>query len=125
MKKPFAQEAELNEKMARLAELNSLLNMDERDGSDTLGLDEETDVEAAEQGFQAASYAGKVFDVSSREALQDIASDAQAHAVRYADRALSDPSHRDSVIDKLHAKQEKVAETEKKHVPAKKHEQSL
>ena len=99
--------------------------MDERDGSDTLGLDEETDVEAAEQGFQAASYAGKVFDVSSREALQDIASDAQAHAVRYADRALSDPSHRDSVIDKLHAKQEKVAETEKKHVPAKKHDQSL
>jgi len=125
VKKPFAQEAELNEKMARLAELNSLLNMDERDGSDTLGLDEETDVEAAEQSFQAASYAGKVSDVSTRDTVHDIASDAPAHAVRYADRALSDQSHRDSVLDKLHAKQEKVAETGKKSTPAKKHEQSL
>jgi uncharacterized membrane-anchored protein YhcB (DUF1043 family) len=38
--KPFAQEAELNEKLERLSELNALLNMDEK-GDDALTLDED------------------------------------------------------------------------------------
>ena len=123
VKKPFAQEAELAEKTARLAELNSLLNMDEKDSSDTLGVDEETDVDAAERTYQATSYAGKVSDMKSREAERDIASDAPAHAVRYADRA--DTKSRSSVLDKLHEKQGLVTESSKKNAPAKKHEQSL
>lgn len=123
VKKPFAQEAELAEKTARLAELNSLLNMDERDTSDALGVDEETDVDAAERTYQATSYAGKVSDMKSREAAQDIASDAPAHTVRYADRA--DTGSRSSVLDKLHEKQGLVTEISKKNAPAKKHEQSL
>jgi len=123
VKKPFAQEAELAEKTARLAELNSLLNMDEKDSSDTIGVDEETDVDAAERTYQATSYAGKVSDMKSREAAQDIASDAPAHAVRYADRA--DTGSRSSVLDKLHEKQGLVTEISKKNAPAKKHEQSL
>ena len=40
-KRPFVQEAELAEKSARLAELNSLLNMDEKGSEDALGVDED------------------------------------------------------------------------------------
>ena len=97
VKKPFAQEAELAEKSARLAELNSMLNMDERDSSDTLGVDEVTDVDAAERTYQAATYAGKASDKESRG----------------------------SVLDKLHTKQEQVAENAGKKAPVKKKEQSL
>lgn len=41
VKKPFAQEAELNEKIERLAELNSLLNMDEKGTAENLDEPEE------------------------------------------------------------------------------------
>ena len=40
MKKPFPKEAELNEKMERLSELNALLNMDEK-GNETILADED------------------------------------------------------------------------------------
>ena len=40
VQKPFAQEAELSEKLSRLAELNSLLNMDEK-GDDAVAMDDE------------------------------------------------------------------------------------
>ena len=126
VKKPFAQEAELAEKTARLAELNSLLNMDERDSSDALGIDEDTDVsvEAAEKSHQSASYAGKVSDMASREAAR--ASDAPAHAISYAERAgVAASGHRDSVLDKLHVKQAQVSESSRKQAPARKHEQTL
>ncbi len=39
--KPFAKEAELQEKLERLAELNVLLNMDEKSPAEAVGLDEE------------------------------------------------------------------------------------
>ena len=41
--KPFPHEAELLEKSARLAELNAMLNMDERSPVEAIGVDEETD----------------------------------------------------------------------------------
>ena len=44
--KPFPQEQELNEKQARLSELNSLLNMDER-GSEAAMIDEEAELDSA------------------------------------------------------------------------------
>ena len=108
VKKPFAQEAELAEKTARLAELNSMLNMDERDSSDVLGIDEDTDVdiEAAEKSQQAVSYAGRVSDMASRE------------AERTAER-------KPSVLDRLHSRQEQVAQAGRKQLPARKQEQSL
>lgn len=40
--KPFPQEAELSEKLKRLAELNTLLNMDEKE-SDGIGMDDDTE----------------------------------------------------------------------------------
>ena len=42
--KPFAQEAELAEKMERLSALNALLNMDEK-GDDVLDIDDTTDID--------------------------------------------------------------------------------
>ena len=41
VQRPFPQEAELNEKSARLAELNALLDMDEKGDEAALGMDEE------------------------------------------------------------------------------------
>ena len=41
VQRPFPQEAELNEKSARLAELNALLDMDEKGDDTALGMDEE------------------------------------------------------------------------------------
>ena len=42
--KPFAQEAELAEKLERLSALNALLNMDEK-GDNALGMDDSTDID--------------------------------------------------------------------------------
>ncbi len=38
VQKPFTKEAELSEKMERLAELNAMLNMDEKGTSEALGM---------------------------------------------------------------------------------------
>ena len=60
-KRPFAQEAELAEKSARLAELNSLLNMDEKGSEDALGVDEDAaETEVADRLRQPVNYAGRV-----------------------------------------------------------------
>ena len=60
-KRPFAQEAELAEKSARLAELNSLLNMDEKGSEDALGVDEDAvETEVADRPRQPVNYAGRV-----------------------------------------------------------------
>ena len=120
VKKPFAQEEELALKSARLAELNAMLNMDEKDSVDALGVDEETDVEVAEKSRQAASYAGRVSDGVSR------ARDAEVQSMSYAEGAMSaEANQRGSVLDRLRLKQEEVSQAKKKDAPAKKHEQLL
>ena len=59
-KRPFAQEAELAEKSARLAELNALLNMDEKGSEDALGVDEDAaETEVADKPRQPVNYAGR------------------------------------------------------------------
>ena len=90
-KRPFAQEAELAEKSARLAELNSLLNMDEKGSEDALGVDEDAaETEVADRPRQPVNYAGCV-------------------AERTADNA-----RKPSVLAQLHAKQaERSAEPQK------------
>ncbi|MBR0411742.1 MAG: N-6 DNA methylase [Eubacterium sp.] len=60
--KPFPQEEELKAKNERLAELNSLLNMDERDAAGTLGLDEETEVNVSEVESRIADRKPSVLD---------------------------------------------------------------
>ena len=90
-KRPFAQEAELAEKSARLAELNSLLNMDEKGSEDALGVNEDaTETEVADRPRQPVNYAGRV-------------------AERSADNV-----RKPSVLAQLHAKQaERIAEPQK------------
>lgn len=90
-KRPFAQESELAEKSARLAELNSLLNMDEKGSEDALGVDEDAaETEVADRPRQPVNYAGRV-------------------AERTADNV-----RKPSVLAQLHAKQaERSAEPQK------------
>ena len=90
-KRPFAQEAELAEKSARLAELNALLNMDEKGSEDALGVDEDAaETEVADKPRQPVNYAGRV-------------------AERTADNV-----RKPSVLVQLHAKQaERTAEPQK------------
>ena len=84
MKKPFPKEAELNEKMERLSELNSLLNMDEK-GNETIMADEDI-------GREASAESDKRESVEERE-LPEIA----------------DKPHKPSIVDRL--KQEKHSKT--------------
>ena len=62
VKRPFPQAAELEEKSARLAVLNALLNMDERGGSEAVALDdssEPVDEEHAPQAHAQPEQAGE------------------------------------------------------------------
>ena len=101
-KRPFAQEAELAEKSARLAELNSLLNMDEKGSEDALGVDEDAaETEVADRPRQPVNYAGRI-----------------------AERTADDV-RKPSVLAQLHAKQaERTAEPQKSQ-ERKSHEMEL
>lgn len=101
VKRPFAQETELAEKMERLAELNSLLNMDERGQSEALGVDEEQSV--ADAPKKATNLAGRVSEASR----------------------IADAPYKPSVLSKLKEKQGQIAPGQSKQIPAKKKEQEL
>ena len=103
VKKPFPKEAELNEKMERLSELNALLNMDEK-GNETIMADEDI-------GREASSESNKRESVEKRE-LPEIA----------------DKPHKPSIVDRL--KQEKAQQNAPQQPTMqksakKKHEQEL
>lgn len=68
--KPFAQEAELREKLDRLTALNALLNMDEK-GNDAIGMDEETqeaepERKLADRPAERTSLKGKLSEMKAR-----------------------------------------------------------
>ena len=67
--KPFAQEAELSEKLDRLTALNALLNMDEK-GNDAIGMDEETqeaepERKLADRPAERTSLKGKLSEMKA------------------------------------------------------------
>ena len=102
VKKPFPKEAELNEKMERLSELNALLNMDEK-GNETIMADEDI-------GREGSS-------TDSRDAVEE------KELPETADRI-----HKPSILERL--KQEKtqqntVEQTVTQKTAKKKHEQEL
>lgn len=102
VKKPFPKEAELNEKMERLSELNALLNMDEK-GNETILADEDI-------GREESS-------VDSRDAVEE------KELPETADRI-----HKPSILERL--KQEKAQQNTAEQSPVqkaakKKHEQEL
>lgn len=103
VEKPFPKEAELTEKMERLAELNSLLNMDEKGTSEALGMGE--DIAAmADSPRCAVTMAGRVSELSH----------------------TADSVQKPSVLGKLKQAQERLSHEAKnwKHT-AKKKEQQL
>ena len=102
VKKPFPKEAELNEKMERLSELNALLNMDEK-GNETIMADEDI-------GREGSS-------TDSRDAVEE------KELPKTADRI-----HKPSILERL--KQEKAQQNTAEQPPVqktakKKHEQEL
>ena len=102
VKKPFPKEAELNEKMERLSELNALLNMDEK-GNETIMADEDI-------GREGSS-------TDSRDAVEE------KELPETADRI-----HKPSILERL--KQEKAQQNTAEQPPVqktakKKHEQEL
>ena len=102
VEKPFPKEAELTEKMERLAELNSLLNMDEK-GNETIMADEDI-------GREGSS-------TDSRDAVEE------KELPETADRI-----HKPSILERL--KQEKAQQNTAEQPPVqktakKKHEQEL
>ena len=102
VKKPFPKEAELNEKMERLSELNALLNMDEK-GNETIMADEDIGREGS--------------NTDSRDAVEE------KELPETADRI-----HKSSILERL--KQEKAQQntaesTVTQKTAKKKHEQEL
>lgn len=102
VKKPFPKEAELNEKMERLSELNALLNMDEK-GNETIMADEDI-------GREGSSTDSR--DTAEEKELPETA----------------DKIHKPSILERL--KQEKAQQNTAEQPPVqkaakKKHEQEL
>ena len=94
--------------------------MDERDSSDVIGVDEETNIDAAERSRQQTTYAGRVSDYNSR------ASDAPAQPLSYEERARNAESgQRTSVMDRLRSKQAEVSKANARESPTRKHEHFL
>ena len=97
--KPFAQEAELAEKLDRLSALNALLNMDEK-GDDTLSMDEDEpeapngEKEVADRPAKNIPMAEKVANVGLDKGIR-----------QYADA----PAGRVSLKERLEAMKVKVA----------------
>ena len=102
VKKPFPKEAELNEKMERLSELNALLNMDEK-GNETIMADEDIGREGS--------------NTDSRDAVE------KKELPETADRI-----HKPSILERLKqekAQQNTAEQTVTQKTAKKKHEQEL
>ena len=108
--KPFAQEAELAEKLDRLSALNALLNMDEK-GDDTLSMDED-EPEAPKGEKEVADRPAK--NIPMAEKVANVGLDKGVK--QYADA----PAGRVSLKAKLEAMKVKVAGGDKeKSMPQK------
>jgi uncharacterized membrane-anchored protein YhcB (DUF1043 family) len=112
IQKPFAQEGELVEKLERLAELNAMLNMDEK-GDDALNVDEETSNQ--EQQQNSVSYA----DIKNSDAK------ASEPKVVYGDVKHHETESVKPFHDKLEVKKEQAMQTARPKVPTVKDKQNL
>ena len=114
--KPFAQEQELSEKLERLAELNALLNMDEK-GDNALDMgDDEPEDETGEHSTQAQEgEPDRVEDIQAvaDEPLKPVASFLMSERIAEHDkeRMLADGSKgRVSVKEKLAEMKQKISD---------------
>ena len=117
VQKPFAHEAELAEKSARLAELNAMLNMDEHSPGETLGVDEETDQSVRENAAKShtQALAGRSAELlSGGQTFADLASDISdskaAKAVDISGKSKGESQQgKDSLLDRLQAKKAELS----------------
>lgn len=102
--KPFQQEAELSEKLERLAELNALLNMDEK-GDDAIGMDDEaTEPEKPHEDVKSVDKKG--------EEVADMPVKQSNLGKSVTDGKLSDrPAERTSLQERLTAMKARVSGT--------------
>ena len=101
--KPFPQEAELSEKLERLAELNSLLNMDEK-GDDAIGMDDAAEPEKPKEDVKTVDNKGEA--VADMPVKQSNLGNTVPES-RMADR----PAERTSLQEKLAAMKARVSGT--------------
>lgn len=134
VEKPFPQEQELNDKLTRLAELNSLLDMDEK-GEDAIELDEDapkpeqgkeaetqkTEDARAEDEFQVPEQE-KEFDADiaepekvadDKDSDSDILVDEEVSDMNKSDVKPTEKAERSSLIARLNEKKEIVASMER------------
>ena len=121
--KPFAQEQELSEKLERLAELNALLNMDEK-GDNVLDMgDDEPEDETGEQSAQAQEgEQDRAEDIQAvaDEPLKPVASFLMSERIAEHDkeRMLADSSRgRVSVKEKLAEMKQKISDQKMQEKP--------
>ena len=104
--KPFPQEAELSEKLERLAELNALLNMDEK-GDDAIGMDDEaTEPEKPHEDVKKVDNREEV--VADMPIKQSNLEKAAPEGER---RLVDRPAERTSLQEKLAAMKARVSGT--------------
>lgn len=109
VKKPFAQESELAEKLKRLSALNALLNMDER-GGDAIGMDdtpEEGDGGQEEETFGEPEVEENAADAPTpypiENARQGYMAGGRAQGMEVAAAMADKPVQRASLKEKLAA----------------------
>ena len=102
--KPFPQETELSEKLERLAELNSLLNMDEK-GNDAIGMDDDaTEPEKPQEDVKTVD--------KKRNEVADMPAKQSNLGNSVSDSKLTDrPAERTSLQEKLAAMKARVSGT--------------
>ena len=102
--KPFPQEAELSEKLERLAELNALLNMDEK-GDDAIGMDDEaTEPEKPQETVKSVD--------NKKDEVADMPVKQSNLGKMVTDGKLSDrPAERTSLQERLAAMKARVSGT--------------
>ena len=107
--KPFAQEAELAEKLERLTELNALLNMDEK-GGDGIDMDDEPEIDGEQEELdteETGRGAEAVADAPFKPQMNRAVSEKTAEHRK--ERILADsPRGRISVKEKLAEMREKA-----------------
>lgn len=118
--KPFAHEQELSDKLQRLAELNSLLDMDEN-GDDAVSVEAGDAIDrAGDTNREESSTASPVVDIPVTDNAREFVNVAERPALGYAVREGGTAYHagKPSIRQKLNAFQEKVKNGEVKETVA-------
>ena len=101
--KPFAQEAELSEKLDRLSALNSLLNMDEK-GEDGIGMEDDK----SELGTEQVADARKTYPIENARHNYAV-ENGNPQGMRFTAAMADKPAQRVSLKEKLETMKVKAA----------------